>query len=51
MTSPAGKRTIEIGRVDDLKRAYAKLPDKPEIFLLNERDTQRLLRDKAALGK
>jgi hypothetical protein len=51
VATPAGKRTLEIGRVDDSKRAYAKLPDKPEILLLSEKDTQRLLKDRAGFAK
>jgi hypothetical protein len=41
-----------LGRLDESKRAYAKIDDpaRADVFLLSERDTERINRDRGALS-
>src|SRR5262249_31743790 len=51
-TQSGQKRTLLLGRLDESKRAYAKLdePARTDVFVLSERDTERINRDRAALS-
>jgi hypothetical protein len=51
-TQSGQKRTILLGRLNESKRAYAKLDDpaRTDVFLLSERDTERINRDRGALS-
>jgi hypothetical protein len=49
--TPAGKRTLEIGRAEgDSKRHYARVPEAnhTEVFIIAEADADRIIRDLAA---
>jgi Domain of unknown function (DUF4340) len=51
-TQSGQKRTLLLGRLDESKRAYAKIDDpaRADVFLLSERDTERINRDRGALS-
>jgi Domain of unknown function (DUF4340) len=51
-TQSGQKRTLLLGRLDESKRAYGKLDDpaRTDVFLLSERDTERINRDRGALS-
>src|SRR5262249_2918969 len=51
-TQSGQKRTILLGRLNESKRTYAKFDDpaRTDVFLLSERDTERINRDRGALS-
>jgi len=54
ITTRTGKRTLHIGRAEgDSKRLYARIPDKDrsDVFVIDEADAAKILRDAAAFTK
>lgn len=50
VTLPNGRKTLELGRLDDSKRAYAKFGD-GAVVVLSVKDTERLMKDRAGFQK